>query len=594
MGSLSSRCARARVSAALVALMALAACGEPTAAPDAGVLDAGDASMDAAIDTGAIDASNLDLGPADSGADDDAGIDVEVPWFEDVATESGLDFERTASEGLVSLTDRMSGGVCVIDVDGVPPLDIFFAMRPTPLGGSRLYVARGPLDYEDRTTALGLADVGDATACLAFDADGDGDDDLLVPGRGAIRLFENVGARFIDKTDRIPMLSSTHLFMSAAAGDVDGDGDTDLLIAGYIDDDRSRLAALCGALPCASDLTRLPGVPNVLLLRTPTGDYVDETLRAAPTAALRETTLVVGIGRLIGNGPVDLWIGNDYGSMYRDRPLRFGPASGRFDDVSEIIGLATNQRGYGTDTMGWSTGDVDGDGNIDHVTSSFSLDATAVYLCRDGFCEDRARSFGTSATERSFRWGEALGDFDLDGDLDLVEATGHVYLDPELTALSGTGSSDQAPNLYENRAGMFAPRSFREGATFRQVGQHRGVALADLDEDGRLDVLMAPRTGPPLVLRNVRPPRGHWLRVSLQGRGANRGAGGALVSATHALGTIVRSHVIGEGYLGNFDPRVHFGFPGAAPVDVAVLWPDGTTTTMTDVAVDRDVRIAQP
>ena len=585
-------------SAALGACFLLAACGREV--PGGHAPDAGDAAMDAGPDDAGEDAlvedaqalSDDAAGPEDGG--EDAGADVEVPWFEEVGAASGLSFDRAPSEALASLADRMSGGVCVLDVDGVPPLDLFFTARPTATGGSRLFVARGPLDYEERTSAAGLGDVGDAMACLAFDADGDGDDDLLVPGRGEIRLFLNVGGSFVDQTRRLPPVGATHLYMSAAAGDVDGDGDVDLLVAGFVDDDRAHLPADCGALPCATDLGRLPGVPNVLLLRTPSGDYVDDTLRSAPDAARAEPTLVVGIARLEGRGPVDLWIGNDYGTLYDDRPLRRATPTAPFADVSALIGLATNQRGYGTDTMGWSTGDVDGDGNVDHVTSSYALDATAVYLCRDGFCEDRARTIGTTVTERTFRWGAALADFDLDGDLDLIEATGHVYLDSELAATHGVGPSDQPPNLYENRGGVLAVRSSAEGPAFALPGQHRGVALVDLDEDGRLDVVMAPRTGAPLVLHNVRPPRGHWLRVALRGRGANRGAAGALVTVTHASGTIVRSHVIGEGYLGSFDPRVHFGVPGGAPVDISVLWPDGTTTTQAHVAVDRDVLLTEP
>ncbi len=550
---------------------------------DAGsvVDDAGSTEPDAAVDT---DGGSVDRGRVDA-----------VVWFEEVAELSGLAFEREAREGLLSLADRMSGGVCVIDVDGVPPRDLFFAARPAPSGGSRLFVARGPLDYVERTVELGLEEVGDALGCLAFDAEGDGDDDLLVTGRGSLRLFENAGGRFVDKSARLPPVADAHLYTSAAAGDVDGDGDADLFVAGFILDDRTRLPAECGPFPCPSDLGRFEGIPNLLLLRTPSGDYLDDAARLAPAAALPEMTLVVGIARLEGINRVDLWVGNDFGSRFNDRPLRFDPAMARYEDVADTLGLATNQRGYGTDTMGWSTGDVNGDGELDHVTSSYVFDSTAVYLCSAGFCEDRARSAGMDATSSTFRWGEALGDFDLDGDLDLLEATGHVYLSAELARFGVTMIDDQPPNLLENTdSGFFTPRGFAEGPAFTRTGQHRGVALVDLDEDGRLDAVMAPRTGAPIVLHNVRPPRGHWLRIALRGRGANRDAAGALVTVRHAGGAIVRAHVVGEGYLGNFDPRVHVGLPGDAPVEVEVRWPDGTVTRRPGVTVDADILVTQP
>jgi hypothetical protein len=562
--------------------------GLDASARDAGRLEDGGLRSDGAIATDAMPEDGMDAQLVD-----DAGI-FEGPWFEEVTTTSGLGFTRAAREALESLTDRMSGGVCVLDVDGIPPRDVFFANRPTAAGGSRLFMARGPLDYVERTAELGLGDVGDALACLAFDADGDGDDDLLVPGRGGVRLFENVGGRFTDKSERLPAVPATHLFMSAAAGDVDRDGDVDLFVAGFIDDDRTRLPETCSPFRCAADLGRFQGVPNLLLLRAPDGSYVNDVARLAPQAALAEMTLVVGIARMEGRGPVDLWVGNDYGSRFQDRPLRFDPTSRRFEDVSALIGLATNQRGYGTDTMGWSLGDVDGNGETDHVTSSFSDDATAVYLCADGFCEDRARSAGMDATAETFRWGEALGDFDLDGDLDLLETTGHVYFADELAPFGSRLPDDQPPLLLENRGGVFSSRAAAEGPAFSRDGQHRGIALVDLDEDGRLDVIMAPRDGAPIVLRNVHPPRGHWLRIALRGRGADRAAAGALVTVRHAGGSIVRQHVVGEGYLGNFDPRVHVGFPGDAPVDVEVLWPDGTTTRRSAVGVDTDITITQP
>jgi hypothetical protein len=562
--------------------------GRDASARDAGRLEDGGLRSDGAIATDAMPEDGMDAQLAD-----DAGV-FEGPWFEEVTATSGLGFERAAREELLSLADRMSGGVCVIDVDGVPPRDVFFANRPTPTGGSRLFVARGPLDYVERTAELGLGDVGDALACLAFDAEGDGDDDLLVPGRGGVRLFETVGGRFADKSERLPAVPATHLFMSAAAGDVDRDGDVDLFVAGFIDDDRTLLPERCGPFLCVVDLGRFQGIPNLLLLRGPDGTYMNDVERLAPQAALAEMTLVAGIARMEGRGPVDLWIGNDFGSRYEDRPLRFDPTSRRFEDVSALVGLATNQRGYGTDTMGWSLGDVDGNGEIDHVTSSFSDDATAVYLCADGFCEDRARSVGTDATAATFRWGEALGDFDLDGDLDLLEATGHVYFDDELTPFGDRFLDDQPPLLLENREGVLSSRAAGEGPTFSRDGQHRGIALVDLDEDGRLDAILAPRDGAPIVLHNVHPPRGHWLRIALRGRGADRVVAGTLVTVRHADGTVVRQHVVGEGYLGNFDPRVHVGFPNGAAVDVEVLWPDGTTSRRSAVGVDADSEIAKP
>jgi len=135
---------------------------------------------------------------------DDHAIVERVPAFIDVASESGIDDFGTFPVSPAAAADRFAAGVCVLDVDHNPPYDLFFARRPTGAvhgaPGSRLYVAAGPLEYRDETAARGLSDVGDATACLAFDADGDDDDDLLVPGHGSLRFLRNDAGAFSDRS----------------------------------------------------------------------------------------------------------------------------------------------------------------------------------------------------------------------------------------------------------------------------------------------------------------------------------------------------------------------------------------------------------
>jgi hypothetical protein len=539
--------------------------------------------------------------PADAGPDAH-GEDVLVPfepWLEDVTARWGVAYDRDGRDGYETLLDRMGGGVCPLDADGVAPLDLFFAMRPTARVRSRLYVASQPagaggdVAYADETDARGLSDVGDALACLAFDADGDGDADLLVSGVGTVRLFENRSGTFWDVSDRLGLaLDRRDMYVSAAAGDVDGDGDTDLLVAGFLRFDDARFAPgqRCGAIPCRSALYEFEGIPNLLLLREADGTYREQAAERAPDLRRDETTFVVGILRMTGRGPVDLWIGNDLGARHRDRVLRRGP-TGVFEDVAIALGLATNARGYGIDTMGWSQGDLDGDGELDFVQSSWPGDTTAAHFCAplegEELCEERGRTIGLALSVGSFRWGEALVDLDLDGDLDLVEATGHLYAQEDL----GTRETElQRPNLFENEGGVLRLLAPTPGDDLDFLGTMRGIAVADLDDDGRPDVVMAPARGTPRIFRNVRAPRGRWLRIALEGQAA-----GARVELTHARGAIVRVRAVGEGFLGNFDPRVLVGVPdGTDKVDVRVTWPSGAITMVDGVGLDREIRIAEP
>jgi len=571
----------------------------PDAASDASPSDALDAASDAASDA-ARDASVPDVPDAadaasDAGDQDATGADAaatsEEPWFEDVTERAGLGFERVAAEGWASLPDRMGGGVCVLDADGEGPFDLFFAMRPA--GGSRLFAASTPLAYEDRTDALGLRGVGDALGCLAFDADADGDDDLLVTGLGTLELWLQQEGGFA-RADVLPSVDARTLRMSAAAADLDDDGDLDLLVAGFVElhPDFAPDPDTCVAEACAANIATWPPARNLLLLRDEAGRYHDAAETLAPALAVAEPTLVVTATDLDDDGHVDIFVGNDLGRTgVPDRVLRHD-ADGVYRDAPSL-GLGRKGSGLSTCTMGVAHGDLDGNGRTDTLTTSFERDPSALYLCfADEPCEERGEAWGMGEAEGSFRWGAALADFDADGWLDVIESTGHLVTEGELAAagLSG-GPLAQRPNFYINEAGT-GMRLLSPAATdgLSQSHQTRGLAVVDLDDDGRLDVVLAPNQGRPAALRNLRSS-GHWLRVRLVGAALNSGGIGATVTVETAAGRWRRQKRAGEGYLGSFDPRLHFGLPTDAPARVRVDWPDGATTTVPSVAVDREVSI---
>lgn len=526
----------------------------------------------------------------------DGGVAPPRSWFEDVTLAAGIDVVRIPAEGYATLPDRMGGGVCVLDADGSPPLDVFFAMRPTSSSGSRLYVATGPLRYADETLERGLADVGDALGCLAVDLEGDGDDDLVVTGVGAVRLMENRGGMFVDASSRLsaPFVDAA-MYMSASAGDADGDGDLDLAIAGYQRHVPGDITPEeCAPVPCTADFRSYAPVPNLLLVRAADGSYSEGAAALAPDLAVAEPTLILSFADIDGDGEPSIYVGNDFGWSYLNRVLsRAGGAT--FVDVSTTVGLANDARGYGIDTMGWSMGDVDGDGSFDHVVTSFEGDTSALFMCGAGeWCEDRGDSMGMDAGVDSFRWGAALFDVDLDGDLDLLEATGHLFADEEIVSFSFRGTNAQLPNFYLNDGGSFVAVDPPAGDGLSVRRAARGLAVADLDDDGRLDVLLATASGPPSLLRNVTPRVGHHLQITLRGAGANRAALGARVTVRSGTRTFIRERIVGEGYLGTFDPRLHVGLPAdVEEVEVHVTWASGETRLVTGVFVDREIEIIE-
>lgn len=533
--------------------------------------------------------------PVDAGEDEirDAGAPIDAgPAYVrrapegavTVAVEMGVDAEVPDAR-FDHLPDRMGGGVCPLDLDGTPPMDLAFALRT----GVRLYAASAPLAYRDVTEEYAL-DADSAMGCLAFDAEGDGDTDLLVTDRGAIRLFERDAGAFVERTDRLGLrLDARDVYTSAAAGDVDGDGDLDLLIAGNIRYDTSRFDETCEPY-CGSLLNIHDAIPNLLLTREGDG-YVDETWALAPELTVAEMTLAVAITDLDGDGAVDLYVGNDLGGTYHDRALSRDD-DGVYRDHYLRIGLGHDARGFGNCTMGFSSADVNGDGRIDHVVTSFANDPTTLYLCGDdGWCEpQRAEESGTDASRASFRWGAMLVDLDLDGRPELFEATGHIFSDPELETSGST--RDQPANLMWNDGEAFAPVALVPEDGRSAPRSTRGIAYTDVDDDGRPDVVLAPAVGRPAILRNVWEPAGRPLWVSLEGRAPNADALGARVRVHTSEGVLVQDRRAGEGYLGSFDPRLVFGVPRSGGVDVEVRWLGGGTTWVRGVT-EREVRVRE-
>jgi len=562
------------------------------------------------------------VAPPAAGAPAAPPIRIEPPLpedvrFVDVTEEWGITHERSLL--VPDARDLLSAGVCVIDVDGEPPLDLFFT-RLEGDGGSLLYVADEVGRYVEETEARGLDTVGDAVGCLAFDKEGDGDRDLLTFGYQDVQLFENDGAGvFTDISDDelLVDLSPHPIFTAAASADLDLDGDLDVVVVGYTEWDPIFHGPdrMCReGIPCTFEPGSHPDVPNLMLIQEADGRFVDleirlEQLRADegpfpcmfPGCPLGleafyepNPSLAVGIADFNEDGRMDVFIGNDFGVP--DQVLT------RLDDgtwfrAGNTFGLSRNWQGIGMDTMGWAGGDIDGDGYLDHVRTDFEGFESAVHVSRGraDLFEDEAATIGTIARKDTFRWAAGFVDHDLDGDLDLFEATGHFYREEHFAAADYLGPEAQPTNLYENDG--TAQLDAIDHASDDGLGiptNTRSLNFADLDGDGRPEVIMGNVEGPPSILRSVAPTDGHWLMVDLVGRAPNREAAAARVRVgQEPRGFITRIKKLGEGYGGSGDPRLHFGLPGDGPVGIQVLWPDQTETFVPDVAIDQVVVIQQ-
>jgi hypothetical protein len=192
-------------------------------------------------------------------------------------------------------------------------------------------------------------------------------------------------------------------------------------------------------------------------------------------------------------------------------------------------------------------------------------------------------------------WGTAFFDYDNDGNLDLIAVNGHVYPQLDTVKLGASAGYRQRRLLYHSRGdGTFDEVAAQFGTVMTEERVSRGLAAGDLDDDGRLDVLINDLDGRPQILHNEISEVGSWLLVRLRGKTPNTGAIGAVVVAR--TGKVAQTRLVqsGSSYISQEDKRLHFGLGKAAQVDsLEVTWPDGNTTKRENVKANQLIEIVQ-
>jgi len=518
--------------------------------------------------------------------------------FRDVATEVGLDFVHYDGQtGQRYIMETMTGGLAVFDYDGDGLDDIYFTNGSHLPGSQRLgkptntlYWNLGAWRFVEVGALAGVADPGFGLAVCAADYNNDGFADLYVNNFGPNVLLKNNGdGTFSDVTQQAGVADDSKFGAGCAFLDFDGDGDLDLYSANYVHFEyRFHRIRYVGGVPFSPGPLDFVPEPDTLFANLGDGRFADVSA-ASGVAASAGTSMGLVSADFDRDGDPDIFVANDEMANF----LFLNEGRGRFSEMGVPLGVAFDRSGIPHGSMGVDAGDFDGDGWIDLYVTSYETEHAVLYRNIQGlFFQDVSAQTGAGfGTLNHVTWGNAFGDFDNDGDLDLYVACGHT---DDTAVLRNPLSAYQAPNLLlANDDGKFVDVSDSAGEGLAVRGVSRGVALADFDRDGRLDIVVANRHGQPTLLRNETRVPHHWLQIRLMGRKANRNAVGARVEVAAGSLRLVQQVHSGRSYQSHFGLELHFGLSEHERVDsVTVHWPGSRgKTVVTEVPADQELVI---
>lgn len=535
---------------------------------------------------------------------------IVVPIFRDVTEAAGVDFRHPLSKEKKYILESVSGGVALFDYNRDGLLDIYLVNSQTVDTARRKEPAPSALyrndsrdgngwRFSDQATAAGVAETGWGVGVCVADVDGNGYPDLYVTGVGRNRLFLNRdGETFIDATDAAGLRASG---WSTGCGfaDPDRDGDLDLFVARYLDLDFDNLPVFgrgdsCQyrGIPVQCGPRGLPGQGDLFFRNNGKGVFSEEGVKVGLSDKDKRFGLGIAWLDADGDGWQDLFIANDTSQNF----LYLNQRNGTFEDVAFLFGVAVNEDGKEQGTMGVAVGDYLNEGWPSLFVTNFSEEYNTFYRNRGGaYFEDASfRTKTAAASVRYVGWGTSFLDTDNDGWLDLVLVNGHVYPQIDQIQLEASAPYKQRRMLFHNQGdGSFEEVVLQE-SPLAQTTVSRGLAVGDLDNDGRLDLVINNLDEKAQILRNETQSAGHWLLVELVGKGKMIDAIGASITVRTGKEKRQRSVRSGTSYLSQDDLRQHFGLGAATKVDaIEVLWPDGTRSTKENVAVDQLVVIRQ-
>jgi len=503
--------------------------------------------------------------------------------FTDVTSQAGIPFHHNSGAYGGKLLPETLGSGCAFldyDADGWPDILLVNSMdwpgHKRQRSTLKLYRNNRNGTFTDVTKVAGLDVELYGMGVAVGDYDNDGLPDLFITCVGQSHLFRNTGkGRFVDATKSTGLLNKQGFSTSAVWFDYDRDGLLDLFVCNYVrwSAEHDVFCSLDGKYKSYCTPEAYRGDTCWLFHNRGDGTFEDVT----STSGIFDTSsksLGVAMYDFDQDGWPDLFVANDTqpNKLYRNQ------RNGKFKDVAVELGLAFSNEGKARAGMGVDVADFDNSGLPGIVITNFDNEMLGLYRSNGKSYDDVAMPAGLGSASRStLGFGCVFFDADLDGRLDLAVANGHI--DDTVRNIHGNVGYAQPPHLFLNEGNAkFRDVAEEVGGGFAQSKVGRGLAVADFDRDGDLDLLLTTNNGPAFLYRNDHLAGNRSLRLHLIGTKSNRDAIGAhvrLFSNGQVQSRLVRS---GSSYLSQSELPVTFGVGKQDEIEKLVVdWPSGRT-----------------
>jgi len=515
--------------------------------------------------------------------------------FSDVAAKLGIQHTyHNGAQGQMLMVESLGGGCGWIDYDSDGLIDAYLTQggKPDqPVGAQRdpNHLYRN-LDsaFVDVTELAGVDDLEYSHGVAVGDFDNDGFDDLYVTAAGRNTLYQNQGdGTFINITQQAGT-QDTRWSSSAAWADLDQDGDLDLYVCNYCKYDP------LDPIVCLRE-DQSPGMCNPRGLDA----YPDECFenlgngrfqRIAESSGLRgpqNKALGVVIADLNNDGLCDIYLANDTSANF----LYLNQGNLQFQERATLLGGALSAEGRAQASMGVALGDYDRNQFLDLYCTHFSEEGNTLYknLGDAGFQDVTGLTGLMQPTYPKLAFGTVMQDFNLDTHLDLFVANGHI--DDQRTRGEGYRMN---PQLFTFKQDQWIEASQTAGDYFDKRLVGRGVATADFDRDGDLDMMVVHQNSPVALLRSDNDTQS-WLQFRFVGRTSNRRGIGVRVRLTFDNQSYVQELAGGTSYLSTHEPVLCFGLGSfTGPVEAHITWPSGIEQHVKPDAVNTRLTLIEP